>query len=105
VAVGGRICGLSHRRRGQLFCLDAATGRTAWLSAGRTAESAALIAAGPHLLALTTEGELLLVDAAGAEFRLLRRWPVAATATWAHPAVTPEGVLVKDEGALAFLRF
>lgn len=105
VAAGGRICGLSHRKRGQLFCLDAATGTTAWLSDGRAAENAALVAAGSNLLVLTTEGELLLVDPSGPAFQLLRRWPVAASATWAHPAVTPEGVLVKDEGSLAFLRF
>jgi outer membrane protein assembly factor BamB len=105
VAVAGRVCGLSHRKRGQVFCLDAATGKTVWLSEGRTAESAALVAAGSHLLVLTTEGELLLVDAAGPAFTVQRRWPVAGAATWAHPAVLPEGVLIKDAGSLAFLRF
>lgn len=105
VAVGGRVCGFSHRRRGQLFCLDAASGRTVWLSDGRLGDNASLVAGGSTLLALTSEGELLLVDAGGPAFRLLRRWTVAATPTWAHLAVVPEGVLVKDEDSLAFLKF
>jgi len=43
---GGRLYGLSHRKRGQFFCLDAATGKTAWLSDGRQGENAAMVAAG-----------------------------------------------------------
>lgn len=105
VAAGGRVCGLSHRRKGQLYCLDSATGRTAWLSEGRQGDNAALVAVGATLLVLTSEGELSVIDAAGAAPRTLRRWTVASTPTWAHPAVVPAGVLVKDQESLAFLRF
>jgi outer membrane protein assembly factor BamB len=105
VMAGGRVCGLSHRKKGQLFCLDAATGKTGWVSDGRQGENASLAAAGSTLLALTTDGELLAVDAAAPAFRTLRRWTVASTPVWAHLAVLPEGVLVKDAESLAFLRF
>jgi outer membrane protein assembly factor BamB len=105
VLAGGRVCGLSHRRKGQLFCVDAANGKTAWLSEGRQGENAALVAAGNTLLALTTGGELMVADAAAAEFKVVRRYTVATSPTWAHLAVTPEGVLVKDAQTLAFLRF
>ncbi|HET8645268.1 MAG TPA: PQQ-binding-like beta-propeller repeat protein, partial [Vicinamibacteria bacterium] len=105
VAAAGRICGLSHRRKGQLFCLDAASGKTVWVSEGRQAENAALVAAGAHLLVLTSEGELLVVDAAAPAFKTVRRWTVAASPTWAHLAVVPQGVLVKDADSLAFLKF
>jgi outer membrane protein assembly factor BamB len=105
VMAAGRVCGLSHRKKGQLFCLDAATGKTVWVSDGRQGENASLVAAGNTLLALTTDGELLAVDASAPDFRLLRRWTVASTATWAHVAVLPEGVLVKDKDSLALLRF
>jgi hypothetical protein len=30
VLAGGRLYGLSHRKRGQLSCLDARRGRTPW---------------------------------------------------------------------------
>jgi outer membrane protein assembly factor BamB len=105
VIAAGRVCGLSHRKKGQLFCLDAATGKTVWVSDGRQGENASLVAAGSTLLVLTTEGELLAVDASAPQFRTLRRWTVAKTPTWAHLAVLPEGVLVKDAESLAFLKF
>jgi outer membrane protein assembly factor BamB len=105
VLVGGRLFGLSDRRKGQFFCLDAATGRTVWLSDGRQGESASLVAAGPAMLVLTTEGELVVFEAAGAAFKVLKRYTVADTPAWAHLAMVEDGVLVKDERHLAYLRF
>ena len=52
-----------------------------------------------------TEGELLVLDASAPRFQPLRRYAVAETPTWAHLAVVPGGVLVKDAEALRFLRF
>ena len=60
--MAGRLYGFSHRKKGQFFCLDAATGKT-------------------------------------------RRSTVAETPTWAHLAVVGDGILVKDAGSLAYLRF
>jgi outer membrane protein assembly factor BamB len=105
VLVGGRLCGLSHRRRGQFFCLDAATGKTLWLSEGRQGENAALVTGGGLLYALTTDSELVIADPAAASFGVLRRYDVAESPTWAHPVVLPDGVLVKDAETLALLEF
>lgn len=104
VLSGGRLYGLSHRKRGQFFSLDAATGKTVWLSDGRQGESAGLVVAGRTLLALVTTGELIVADAAGPSFRVLRRYPVADSPTWAHVAVAGDGVLVKDTASLAYFR-
>jgi outer membrane protein assembly factor BamB len=105
VLAAGRLYGFSHRRKGQLFCLDAATGKTLWLADGRQGENASLVMAGGTLLALTTEGELIVADAGGAAFKVLKRYTVADSPTWAHLAVVGDGVLVKDERNLAYLRF
>jgi outer membrane protein assembly factor BamB len=105
VLVGGRLFGLSHKRKGQLFCLDAATGRTVWLAEGRQGENAALVAAAGALLALTTEGQLLVVDPAAPTFTVLRRYTAADSPTWAHLAVVEDGVLVKDAETLSLLKF
>jgi outer membrane protein assembly factor BamB len=105
VLVGGRLHGLSDRRKGQFFCLDAASGRTVWLSEGRQGESASLVSAGGAMLALTTEGEIVVFEAGGETFKVLRRYTVADTPVWAHLAVVEDGVLVKDAQQLAYLRF
>jgi hypothetical protein len=56
------------------------------------------------LFLLDTEGSLTVAAADPAAFRPLRRWKVAASATWAHPVVMPDAVLVKDVDSLALLR-
>jgi outer membrane protein assembly factor BamB len=105
VLAGGRLYGLSHRKKGQLFCLDAATGKTIWLSEGRIGDNASLVVAGSAVLALTTEGELIVLEMGGPAYKELKRYTVADTPTWAHLAVVGDGVLLKDERSLAYLRF
>jgi outer membrane protein assembly factor BamB len=104
VLEGGRVYGLSHRKRGQWFALDAATGRTLWLGEGRAAENAAILAGAGVLFLLDTEGWLTVAAADASAVRPLRKWKLAASATWAHPVVLDTGVLVKDVDTLAFLR-
>ena len=105
VLVAGRLYGFSHKKKGQFFCLDAATGKTLWLSEGRQGDNASLVAAGGAILALVTDGELIVFEAGAAAFKVLRRYTVAETPTWAHLAVVGDGILVKDAGSLAYLRF
>lgn len=101
---GGRLYGLSHRRKGQFFCLDAATGKTLWLSEGRQAENAAILSGGGALLLLTTDGAMIVAAKDAAAFRPLRTWKVAESATWAHPVVLEGALLVKDVDTLALWR-
>lgn len=105
VVVDGRVYGLSSRKRGQLFCLDAKTGRPVWLSEGRQGENAALVAGGGRVFALTTGAELLILSREGDAFTIARRYRVAESPTWAHPVVTAEGVVIKDRTTLSYWRF
>ena len=61
VESGGFLFGLTHRNRGQFFCVDARSGKVMWTTKGREAENAALLAAGNIVLAATTEGELVVM--------------------------------------------
>jgi outer membrane protein assembly factor BamB len=105
VVADGRLCGLSSRRKGQLFCLDASTGKTAWIGEGRQGDNAAVLAGAGVLFVLDTDGELLVVAPGGSAPTPLARYTVASSATWAHPVVLPGGVLVKDVDSLAFWRW
>jgi outer membrane protein assembly factor BamB len=102
---GGRLYGLSHRKRGQLFCLDAATGKAIWLSDGRQGENAALVAGGGMLFALLTDAQLIVFPQKADTFAPVRRYRVAESPTWAHPVVTAEGVVVKDKDTVAYMKF
>lgn len=101
VLAGDRLIGLSNRRRGQIVALDARTGSTLWESQGRIADNAAFVLLGEWVLALTNEGELLVMRADASGFSLSRHYSVAETPTWAHPVPTEEAILVKDESSLA----
>ena len=104
VVEGGRIYGLSYKKKGQWFCVDLTTGKTLWLTDGRQGESAAILTGAGVLFALDTEGSLTVAKADAAGWRPLRKWSVAASATWAHPVVLSDGILVKDVDTLALLR-
>jgi outer membrane protein assembly factor BamB len=96
VIIGKTLYGLSHRNSGQFFALDLTTGKTLWTSKGREGENASIIAAGPLLLLSTTNAELIVARANPAKFEEVRRYTVANSAVWAHPAIAPRAVLVKD---------
>jgi outer membrane protein assembly factor BamB len=105
IAAGGRLFGLSHRRKGQITALDPKTGRILWMSEGRQGENAALVALGGSVLALNDVGVLVVFDAAASGYAPLATYTVAESATWAHPAPVPGGLLVKDVDTLALYKF
>ena len=105
VASGDQLYGLTQRSRGQFFCADALTGKTIWTSRGREGENAALALAGDVLLITTTEGELVVMRANPKAFDIVKRYTVAESAIWAHPAPTASGVLIKDAESLTYWAF
>jgi outer membrane protein assembly factor BamB len=105
VLSGGYIIGLTHRNKGQFFAVDVKTGKTLWTTKGREAENAALAAAGDLILATTTEAELVVARRDGAKFDVVKRYTIADSPIWAHPAPAGKGVLIKDEETLAYWTF
>jgi hypothetical protein len=101
VLVNGRVVGLSHRKRGQYFGLDPATGKVEWTSAPGQGENAAFVRAEGALLVLQGDGTLLQLPQDGAAFSPIHRYRVARSATFAHPVPTEMGILIKDETGLA----
>lgn len=99
---GGALYGMSHRNRGQFFALDPSNGKLLWTTAGREAENAAILSGGSFLLILKNDGELIVARAGTAQFQPVRRYSVAESETWAHPAPLGErGILIKDLNSLA----
>jgi outer membrane protein assembly factor BamB len=105
VAQGGVLYGFTHRNRGQFFALDMKTGRTLWTGPPRQGDNASLSVAGRFVLAVTTEGALLVMRQESTAFDLVRTYTVADSPVWAHPAFTARGILVKDMDALALWTF
>ena len=98
---GGLLFGLTHRNRGQFFCLDLKTGKTLWTTRGREGENAALIEAGGMLLTATTEGELIVARPSAQSFEIVKRYTVADSPVWAHPVPAGALILIKDASSLS----
>jgi outer membrane protein assembly factor BamB len=101
VAVGDTLFGLSGRNAGQYYALDARTGKTLWTSEGRQAAHASLARSGDVLFSLESDGELVIARSSQTAFDPVRRYKVAASETWAQPAISGNRVVVKDVTSLA----
>ncbi len=101
VVDGPFVYGFSSRRKGQLFCLDAATGAVKWTTEGRAGTTAAIQSAGAELVVLTTEGDLIVAKRNPEKFETLRRYKVADGQTWAHPVLLGHEIVIRDGDSVA----
>jgi outer membrane protein assembly factor BamB len=96
----GLLFGLSDR--GNLFCLNAQTGQTAWLDTMvRGRGFGAILDAGSVLFALPNTGELLVFQPSDKAYTEVAKMKVADTATYAYPVLAGNRLFVKDETTLA----
>jgi outer membrane protein assembly factor BamB len=96
VADGTFVYGFSSRRKGQLFALDAATGKAAWTTEGRAGQNASIVSAGPNLVVLTNDGDLIVVKRSPERFEELRRYKVSQSPTWSHPVLLGGQLIIRD---------
>lgn len=102
---GTAVFGLSNKNRGQFFAIDSATGKTLWTTKGRDAENASIVRAGDYLLLATTNSELIVARANAARYEEIKRYTVADSAMWAHPAFAGRTIIVKDVNTLTAWSF
>ncbi len=103
VISGNLLFGMTHRRAGQLFCADAVSGKVHWTGKGRLGKNAVLIAVGDAVLVLATNGQLRVIQSAAGGMKELAKYKVTDKATWAHPAVVGNRILIKDFDSLVCL--
>ena len=103
VVTGDYVFGFSHKRKGQFFCVDARTGKTLWTDTGRDGDNAAIVGTGQYLFFLTDSADLVVVQNDPKQFGVVKKYSVAQSPTWAHPAIVGDRVLIKDASTLALL--
>lgn len=100
VLVESVLFGHSAKRKGQFVAVNPADGSIIWSTEGRSGTSASVLAAGRHLVFLTTESELVVAQLDRAAYKEVRRYNVASSATYAHPILMRDRLLVRDETQL-----
>ncbi len=100
VLENGLLFGLSNT--GNLFCINAQTGQTAWTDATQRDRSgfAAIVDAGGCLMALPSNSELIVFKPTDKQFEEVARIKVAQTPTYAHPVIAGDRIIVKDQDAV-----
>ena len=99
----GLLYGLSDG--GNLFCINAQTGQTAWIDTTENDRGgfAAIVDAGSVILALPSSSELIAFKPSDREYAELARIKVADTPTYTHPVIAGNRVFVKDQETVAML--
>lgn len=101
VRAGEFLYGLSNKRKGMFFCLEAATGKVRWQTEGREGTNAALLKANDLLFFLTSDASLVVAQANPQKFQQLAKYSVAESTTYAHPVLLGDRILIKDETSLS----
>jgi len=102
---GDALYGMSSKRKGALFCIDARTGKLTWSTTGREGTNMSLVSAGAFLFALNDTGDLKVIRRNAAKYEEVASYKVSEEKTWPQPVVWSDGVLVKDDGAVTMFSF
>jgi outer membrane protein assembly factor BamB len=99
----GLIYGLSSKKKGQFFAIDATTGAVRWTTEGREGEHASLLLTPQHVVFLTNGADLIVAKRGTSSFTVERRYEVAEAATFATPVLLGSNILVRDATGLMLL--
>lgn len=92
-----------YSNTGSLFCIDAATGQTAWTDSVKHDRSgfAAILDVGPVIMALPSSSELIVYKALKEEYQELAKLKIADLPTYATPVVAGNRIFIKDEQSIS----
>jgi outer membrane protein assembly factor BamB len=99
VLKNGLLYGLSNR--GQFYCINAQTGKTAWVEAeGARGGFGSIVDAGPVLMALTPKSQLIIFQPTDKEYTQVASIKVADNPTYGYPVVAGQRIFVQDEASV-----
>ncbi len=103
VVVGDYV--YAHLKNGRFACIDLRSGRETWISNRPFGRYCSMICRQNRILALTSDGQLLLIGADPARFELLDSRTISAVETWGHLAIAGQHIYVRERDAIAAFRW
>ena len=99
----GLLFGLSDK--GNLYCLDAKTGKTAWTDAAARDRQGftSIVDGGSCLLALPSSAELVVFKPDGKQYDEIAKIKVSETPIYAHPVLAGNRIFIKDAESVTML--
>lgn len=90
----GYLYGFSDQRR--IYCLNAATGKTAWIDNATNSDFATLVDCGSVLIGFPATGNLIVFKPEPGAYAEIAKYKVANTQVYAFPVISGNKVYVKD---------
>ncbi len=94
----GMLYGLSDR--GNLFCMNAENGQTAWIDTTKHETFGAVVDAGPVLVTLPSKSDLVVFKPDAKAYVQVAKYKVADSEVYAHPVLSGKHIFVKDAESL-----
>jgi RNA polymerase sigma factor (sigma-70 family) len=104
VVIGDLVFGMSTKKAGCFFCLDATSGKTLWEGEGRQGGYASFVSVGNVLLILKDRGQLVVVKPSARAYEPIAEYKVSDRGTLAHPVFLGDRLLIKDDTTLRLFR-
>jgi outer membrane protein assembly factor BamB len=99
----GFIYGISDLKR--IYCIDAATGKTAWIDNATTSDFGGIVDGGTAIFALPSTGTLIVFSPNGKTYTEAALYKVTETITYSEPVVSGNVVYIKDTDSLIQFKF
>jgi outer membrane protein assembly factor BamB len=94
----GFLYGFSDQKR--IYCLDASTGKTAWIDNNTTGDFATIIDCGSEIIGLPSTSNLVVFKPDNKQYSEIARYKVSETPVYAFPVVAGNMIYVKDAESL-----
>jgi outer membrane protein assembly factor BamB len=94
----GFLFGFTDQKR--IYCLNAATGQTAWIDNAVTADFSTIVDCGSVIIGLTSTDNLIVLKPDGKAYSEVTKYKVADTPIYAYPVISGNSIYVKDAETL-----
>jgi outer membrane protein assembly factor BamB len=94
----GFLYGFTDQKR--IYCLNAATGQTAWIDNAVNSDFSTIVDCGPVMIGLTSTNNLIVLKPNGKEYSEVVKYKVSDTPIYAYPVISGNSIYIKDAETL-----
>lgn len=98
ILINGFLYGFTDQKR--IYCLNAATGETAWIDNAVNSDFATIIDCGSVIIGLPSTGNLIVLKPESAAYKEVAKIKVSETPVYAYPVIAGNVIYVKDAESL-----
>jgi outer membrane protein assembly factor BamB len=99
----GFLYGFTDQKR--IYCLNAATGKTAWMDNAVNSDFSTIVDCGSVIIGLTSTDNLIVLKPDGKEYSEIVKYKVSDTPVYTYPVIAGDKIYIKDAETLMMYGF